>query len=318
MTKTSIEWAEEVWNPVTGCTKVSQGCKNCYAERIASRFWGARKFTDVRLEYDRLDFPCHWRKPRRVFVNSMSDLFHPSVSVEYIANVWAVMGIEDRHTYMVLTKRADRMMEVLNSQEFQDEYRDCVRILTENTFTGMDLPLDNVGLGVSVENQKAGRERLPLLAQTPAGWRFVSVEPMLESVDLVGCFEPTQWDWDELNAGDNEAEPEEFVEECEAECDWINYGHDLVVNPEYEEYQAWRQRRVRQIAMGRALDWVICGCESGPGARPFEMDWARGLRDQCQVAEVPYFFKQGRNSFGEIVKMPKLDGQAWDQYPVAK
>lgn len=326
MAETKIEWADKVWNPVTGCSRVSEGCRNCYAERMARRLVAmdvhaydgtvnARGWTgQVNEVPEALGKPSHWKNPQRVFVNSMSDLFHPSVRVEYIANVWAVMGIEDRHTYMVLTKRADRMMEVLNSQEFQDEYRDCVRILTENTFTGLDLPLDNVGLGVSVENQKAGKERLPLLAKTPAGWRFVSVEPMLERIDLVDCFEPTQWDWDELNAGDNHAEPEEFVEECEAECDWINYGHDLVVNPEYMEYQSWRQRRARQIAMGNALDWVICGAESGPGRRPFEMDWARQLKGQCEAANVPFFFKQGVID-RRVVKMPKLDGQVCDETP---
>lgn len=276
MAETKIEWADKVWNPVVGCSRVSEGCRNCYAERMARRLVAmdvhaydgtvnARGWTgQVNEVPEWLGKPSRWKKPQRVFVNSMSDLFHPSVKVEYIANVWAVMGIEDRHTYMVLTKRADRMMEVLNSQEFQDEYRDCVRILTENTFTGLDLPLDNVGLGVSVENQKAGKERLPLLLQTPAAVRFVSVEPMLGRVDL---------------------------------------GNFLCID--YSE---------GRLTLGRYLDWVIAGCESGPGARPFEMDWARDLRDQCVSANVPFFFKQGVID-GRVVKMPKLDGQVCDETP---
>lgn len=295
MTKTTIEWCDEVWNPVTGCQKVSAGCKNCYAERIASRFWGARKFTDVMIHPERLDDPRHWRKPRRVFVNSMSDLFHPTVPFDFIGDVYDEMICHPRHTFIVLTKRPQRMLEFSN-------------------WYGLMPEATNVWLGVSVENQQAADDRIPLLLRTPAAMRFVSVEPMLERIDLVGCFEPTQWDWDELNAGDNEAEPEEFVEECEAECDWINYGHDLVVNPEYMEYQSWRQRRARQIAMGNALDWVICGAESGPGRRPFEMDWARQLKGQCEAANVPFFFKQGVID-GRVVKMPELDGQTWAQYP---
>lgn len=275
MTKTTIEWADEVWNPVVGCSRVSEGCRHCYAERMARRLQAigihsydgtvnARGWTgQVNEVPEALGKPAHWKKQQRVFVNSMSDLFHPSVRISYIANVWAVMGIENRHTYMVLTKRADRMNEVLNSQEFKDEYRDCVRILTENTFTGLDLPLDNVRLGVSVETD-AQRNRIVHLLNTPAAVRFVSIEPMLGPVDL---------------------------------------GYFLC-----KDYSEGR------LTLGRYLDWVICGCESGPGARPFSMDWARGLRDQCQSANVPFFFKQSRVN-GEIVKLPELDGQMWAQYP---
>jgi len=243
MTKTTIEWCDEVWNPVTGCQKVSAGCKNCYAERIASRFWGARKFTDVMIHPERLDDPLHWKKPRRVFVNSMSDLFHPAVPDEFIDRVGQTISrCKVPHMFIVLTKRSGRMREY---------------------FTDRGNFAKNVFLGVSVEDNNQLWRVVDLL-QTPAAVRFVSVEPMLGPVDL---------------------------------------GNFLC-----KDYSEGR------LTLGRYLDWVIAGCESGPGARPFEMDWARDLRDQCVSANVPFFFKQGRVN-GEIVKMPELDGQTWAQYP---
>jgi protein gp37 len=248
MTKTTIEWCDEVWNPVTGCQKVSAGCKNCYAERIASRFWGARKFTDVMIHPERLDAPKRWKKPHRVFVNSMSDLFHPTVPFDFIGDVYDEMICHPKHTFIVLTKRPQRMLEFSN-------------------WYGLMPEATNVWLGVSVENQQAADERIPLLLQTPAAVRFVSVEPMLGPVNL---------------------------------------GNFLC-----KDYSEGR------LTLGRYLDWVIAGCESGPGARPFSMDWARDLRDQCVSANVPFFFKQGRVN-GEIVKMPELDGQTWAQYPEAR
>lgn len=180
MTKTSIEWADEVWNPVTGCNKVSQGCKHCYAETIANRFWATqyppnedgspRKFTDVRVHPERLDDPLKWRKPRRVFVNSMSDLFHDDVPDSFIADVWFAMMQANKHTYMILTKRARRMAEVVQS-----------------LYPGESQPHANcrhIWLGVSVEDQATADERIPLLLQTPAAVRFVSYEPALGPVDL--------------------------------------------------------------------------------------------------------------------------------------
>jgi len=335
MNKTKIEWADAVWNPVTGCTKVSEGCRNCYAEGIAKRFWGERKFTDVLCHEDRLDDPLHWKKPRRVFVNSMSDLFHPDVPFEFIDRVVynaAKAWVLNKSAFMILTKRPARMLE-------WSQWSKMVK-----------MPLMGIWLGVSVEDQKVADERIPLLLQTPAEVRFISCEPLLGRVDLVKCFEPTDWDWSELNDADDEREPEEFVEECEAECDWINYGHNLVENPEYRDYLEHRKRRAKVVAMGNALDWVICGGESGPGARPMHPDWARSLRDQCQTAGVPFFFKQkgewqltsereymelegneklismdipgaigyqkawfrrvGKKNAGRV-----LDGRTWDEYP---
>lgn len=192
MTKTKIEWADRVWNPTTGCTKVSQGCKHCYAERIAGRFWGERKFADVQLHPERLDMPLHWSKPSRVFVNSMSDLFHPDIDEKFIAKVFGIMWLATKHTFMVLTKRPDRMVELLNNEDFQMHTgwfaSQAIREL------GLQKPKDlpawpnsNIWLGVSVEDQAAADERIPLLLQTPAAVRFISAEPLLGPVNL--------WKW---------------------------------------------------------------------------------------------------------------------------
>lgn len=228
MGKTSIEWADVVWNPVTGCTKVSQGCKHCFAETMAKRFWKDRKFTDVQMHQDRMLEPMDWQKPSRVFVNSMSDLFHESVTLSFVARTISVMREAEQHTFMILTKRAERM------HEFIDLY--CRY--------GTTMP-KNVWLGVSVENQEAADQRIPLLLQTPAARRFVSCEPLLGPVDI---FEHMFYSYNELDG---------------------TAGHSVP-----------------------CLDWVITGGESGPGARPMHPAWALNLRDQCELANVPFFFKQ--------------------------
>ena len=221
MGDTLVEWTDKVWNPVTGCTKVSQGCKNCYAETIANRFWGERKFTEVRCHYERLDIPLHWQKPRRIFVNSMSDLFHEEVEDPFIGEVFGVMCTARQHTFQILTKRPRRM------REFMSTY----------TSPGGPLPpistTDNIWLGVSVEDQVTADERIPLLLQTPAVVRFLSCEPLLNQVNI-GMY----------------------------------------------------------LSRTKGLDWIICGAESGPHARPMDLDWARSLRDQCKVAGVKFFMKQ--------------------------
>jgi protein gp37 len=146
MKKTKIDWADYVWNPVTGCTKVSAGCKNCYAERHANRFWGERKFTDVICHEDRLIQPYHIKEPGRVFVNSMSDLFHPDVPEKFIHRIFTIMLINSHLTFII--------------------------------------PMPNIWLGVSVEDQKTADERIPILLQNPAAVRFVSYEPALGEVDI--------------------------------------------------------------------------------------------------------------------------------------
>lgn len=239
--RTKIEWCDASWSPVTGCTKVSAGCANCYAERMFTRFYGPRKadpstwgknaarFSQVVCHPDRLDQPLHWRKPRRVFVCSMGDLFHEDVPDNFILNVLGAMCRAPQHIYMILTKRAERM------RDFCKHY--CVMVSK------------NLWLGVTVENQETANERIPLLLRTPAAVRFVSVEPMLGPVDI----EPF------ISVYDKNGEP------SGPRC-----------NPDGTD----------------ALGWVICGGETGPGARPMRPDWARSLRDQCQAAGVPFFFEQ--------------------------
>lgn len=179
---TKIEWTDETWNPVTGCTKISQGCKNCYAERIwpkveaAERMrkhfeWRAvpaRAFTDVRTHPERLDAPLHWKKPRRVFVNSMSDLFHEDIPDDFIFDVFTIMARAHWHTFQVLTKRPSRMLELIG----------------EPVEAGEEPPPRNIWWGVSVEDQATADERIPLLLQAPAAVRFLSCEPLLGPIDL--------------------------------------------------------------------------------------------------------------------------------------
>jgi len=172
MATTKIEWADKVWNPVTGCTKVSEGCRNCYAELMASRFWGDRKFTDVKIHPERLGQPLDWGKPTRVFVNSMSDLFHKDVPFQFIDSVFHIMRVADRHTFLILTKRPEIMLKFIEWQK-----KNTVRLDWENAHK-------NIWLGVSVENQKTANERIPLLLKTPAAVRFVSCEPLLGPIDL--------------------------------------------------------------------------------------------------------------------------------------
>lgn len=263
---TGIEWTDATWNPVRGCSRVSEGCRNCYAERTAARFSGPgqpyeglaerrgkgtglpRWTGEVRLVPDHLADPLRWRKPRRIFVNSMSDLFHERLSNEAIAAVFGVMAAAPQHTFQILTKRARRMREWftwagrLNLDELREfAYRavngdsDAVRVARGTTW-----PLPNVWLGVSTEDQETYVERVRDLHFVPAAVHFISAEPLLGAIDMRA----------------NE------------------------INP------AW-------------LDWVIAGCESGPRARPCDVAWLRSLRDQCASAGVAYFLKQAMYTFGD-------------------
>lgn len=244
--KTKIEWTDATWNPVTGCTKVSQGCKNCYAERVFPRAYKEREFTDVVCHPERLDQPLRWkRRPRKIFVNSMSDLFHEAVPDEFIADVVRIIRLAKWHTFQVLTKRPERMF-------------------VPST------PINNLWLGVSVEDQQTAIERIPLLLKTFAAVRFVSYEPALGPVNL-----------------------------RHLDCD----GHG---SQEFLQINALTGRHSdmgRPVEMLPHLDWVIAGGESGPNARPAHPDWFRSVRDQCQSAGVPFFFKQ----WGEWAPVPRDD-----------
>ena len=181
--KSKIEWTDATWNPVTGCTKVSPGCANCYAERITEQ-WG-KDFSKVILHPDRLHKPLHWKKPRMIFTCSMSDLFHENVPESFIREVWGILQDCPQHKFQVLTKRPERMKEFVT--KFRDEFP--YRILP------------NVWLGVSVEDQKRADERIPFLLETPAAIRFLSVEPLLGPIDFQdGPTDPmsTMGRWSEL------------------------------------------------------------------------------------------------------------------------
>jgi protein gp37 len=235
--ESSIEWTDATWNPVRGCNKISPGCKHCYAETFAERWRGVpghpyEQGFDVRLVPEKLTEPLRWTKPRQVFVNSMSDLFHEDVPDNFIDQVVAVMAVTARHTYQVLTKRAERMAAYFNGLRL-DRVERAARALGHSIqFHGtslVDWPLPNVWLGVSVEDREHGLPRLNALRRTPAAVRMVSIEPLLEDLG--------------------------------------------------------------QIDM-EGIGWVIVGGESGAGARPFFIQWARDIRDQCKSAGVPFFFKQ--------------------------
>lgn len=193
--RSGIEWTEATWNPVTGCTKVSAGCDNCYAETFAERWRGTpghyfENGFDVQLRPDKLDLPLRWKRPRRIFVNSMSDLFHDSVPDDYIARVFAVMA-RTQHTFQVLTKRHARMRSLLSSAVFD-------RLVDELTPSALNAPwpLPNVWLGISAENQQWADIRIPALLDTPAAIRFVSAEPLLGPIDMAskGYLSPDEFE----------------------------------------------------------------------------------------------------------------------------
>ncbi len=306
MGKTSIEWTASddgtpgyTWNPLAGCTHVSAGCDHCYAATLHNMRYIAWKrgrfpaappqyhlpFKRVQLMPERLSDPLHWRKPRRVFVNSVSDLFHEDVPDDYIERVFAVMAATPQHTYQVLTKRPERMQQWVSAIDgaqwgARERMAAFIRSQVERARERLRLerlltylwqwPLPNVWLGTSVEHQAAADERIPPLLTTPAAVRFLSCEPLLEPVDL-----------------------DAFL--------WEDAG------------PVWAGRNLANPG----LDWVICGGESGAHARPMDLDWARSLRDQCVAANVAYFFKQvgGRTpkANGRL-----LDGREWSEYPNVK
>lgn len=263
--KSGITWTDKTWSPITGCTKVSAGCKHCYAEREVETRWSknpksvffGREFTDVRIHADQLDKPQHWKKPCRIFVCPRGDLFHESVPDRFIAMVFAKMSEAKHHVFQVLTKRPERML------AWFEKLRPLQQMMVlppspgsdgHSTFVGFhdSWPLPNVWIGVSVEDQQSADERIPQLMKTPAALRWVSIEPLLNAVDLTATL-----------AGD-------ILCRCNG-C--------MSLTPDTR------------------LDWVVVGGESGSHARPMHPDWARALRDQCAAADVPFLFKQ----WGEFI-----------------
>lgn len=269
--KSHIEWTDATWNPIRGCSRVSQGCVNCYAEKQAARIQrmdrgrgvpedqgsydglitrGGQWNGQIRVVDGLMDQPLRWKKPRRVFVNSMGDLFHEVVPDSVILSVFTTMAKAKHHTFQVLTKRPKRMRELLSM------WQDTGLTLRE----GCGAVLPNVWLGVSVENQSTADERIPLLLLTPAAVRWISAEPLLDKVDITKYL-PDEWSG---------------VAVCDAP-----YGDTP------------------------PLDWVVAGGESSSGARPMHPDWVRLLRDQCQNTGVPFFFKQ----WGEWLPGEQIPGR---------
>ena len=259
--RSKIDYVDASWNPVTGCSKVSTGCLNCFAKRFAKRLqaMGKPRYAkgfEVTCHDDLVNAPLRWRKPRMIFVCSMSDLFHEKVPFEFIDEMCATMAICEHHTFQILTKRSERMADyarrVVNSEP-HDRVNQAVFDPVNAVHGGfMEWPLPNVWLGVTVENQD-NVSRINDLRQCPAAIRFLSLEPLLTSLDEL----------------------------------------DLT-----------------------GISLCIVGCESGPGARPMELDWVRSIRDQCQEAGVAFFFKQTMVN-GKLVKLPELDGRQWTEIPDA-
>lgn len=335
---TGISWTDATWNPTRGCRRTApagskqSGCGDpsgggCYAERQAARFCGAggayeglftltangpRWSGKARFVDEHLADPLRWSKPRRIFVDSMSDLFYESFTNEQIAAVFGVMAAAPRHTFQILTKRPRRMREwfAWAARDLTDRQRgiasapntaramlDAAAEYLGTKHSGLNAawqrleadewPLRNVWLGVSVENQAAADERIPDLLATPASIRFLSCEPLLGSVDLT-------------RIGSYRGEPLSALEHV------IGIGVDRP-----------------------ALSWVVAGCESGPGMRPCNVEWLRSLRDQCAAAGVPFFAKQAREdaehgvTFGEgstrkgggVIERPYLDGRQHLSFP---
>ncbi|MDP3407274.1 DUF5131 family protein [Bosea sp. (in: a-proteobacteria)] len=299
---TGIEWTDATWNPVVGCSLVSPGCTNCYAMGQAARIVRCAAGLNRASTYDgtvetvkgkpvwtgkvalasdaTLTQPLRWKRPRRIFVNSMGDLFHEDVPDAWIDRVFAVMALTPQHSYQILTKRSTRMRGYFEKVRHEGGICDsmsiiwqrAVEIATERNLMANYQPqlrvLPNVWLGVSAEDQRRADERIPDLLATPAAIRFVSAEPLLAPIDFEAA-------WHGESALDSE---------CWGDCAWCEKGHPPLYNC---------QRGKGDWERGRSgLDWVIVGGESGPNARPMHPGWARAIRDQCAAAGTAFFFKQ--------------------------
>ncbi|SHW42905.1 bacteriophage protein gp37 [Mycobacteroides abscessus subsp. abscessus] len=308
--KTRIEWTDATWNPVTGCDKVSPGCDHCYAETFAERWRGTRGHYfetgfDVQLRPDKLDLPLRWTKPRRIFVNSMSDLFHARVPDEYIARVFAVMALAPQHTFQVLTKRHGRMRSLLSSAYFLHAVS---RVWAEPP-TDWTLPRDwsvpvwplpNVWLGVSAEDQKRADLRIPALLDTPAAVRFVSAEPLLGPIDLHGdpigkdsVFWIGHLDWvivgGESGPGARPMHP-----------DWARSMRDQCVAAGVPFlFKQWGEHRI-----------AIPGQDTWDKVESIPLSPDVPMEPGVDIGPWAYMRRVGKKRAGR-----ELDGRTWDQYP---
>lgn len=306
--KSGIQWTDATWNPVTGCSKVSPGCAHCYAETLTKRYakaWGvpglpwtpANAEQNVILKPERLDQPLRWTKPRMVFVNSMSDLFHEQVPDEYIAQVFGMMAASPQHTFQVLTKRPERMRDLLASDYREAFWSTVWETAAEHSKPGTAAPvrlpddnmmLTNVWLGTSIENRRFVH-RADLLRETPAAVRFISAEPLLGPL----------------------VHDDAAVVRTTGTADPRAIGH-------------WSDNYVGSELDLSEIDWLIVGGESGPGHRPMQGRWVRDLRDACLGSDpMPVFPRGNRPAFffkqwgGATPKSGgrELDGRTWDEMP---
>lgn len=339
--KSAIEWTDATWNPITGCTLVSEGCRHCYAAQLAAtrlknhpsrqglarlNAAGEAKFTgEVRFNEQWLADPLRWKRPRMIFVCAHGDLFHESVPDEWIDRVFRVMAIAKQHTFQVLTKRPARARSYLSREGREMNIRS----------KSLGWPLQNVWLGTSIEDQATADTRIPDLLETPAALRFVSAEPLLGPVDLTHIQDGVDDDFSDCGGHPDPHYP----------IDSVGWGRTDALTGYY-----WSTTQTPDGVVDRAneqvviyqptIDWVICGGESGPHARPMHPDWARSLRDQCVAAGVPFFFKQwgawlpagqlmadGRTwapECGNALHATKslsgrsLDGKIWNQMPTPR
>ncbi len=323
MGDSNISWTDKVWNPVVGCSRVSAGCERCYAETFAARLEamgqarykgltvvgenGARWTRQVREVTEALGAPLHWRKPARVFVNSMSDLFHEGLRFEYIAAVFGVMAACPQHTFLVLTKRPERALEffawveeratangstpvgICVAQASQKLGVGSPEFMPDLVATWPSWPLSSVHLGVSVEDQANAEKRIPWLLGCPAAVRWISAEPLLGPIVL-----REEWLHGKFIECKDETSDEE-TDPCRG-CDGV--PNDGLRSGDY-----------CGATRGPKLAWSVVGGESGANHRAMDPAWADALVEQCEAARTAAFVKQ--DSGPKPGKQGRLSDATW-------